>query len=145
MPLSNNYVFFDNRGTYVVQFIDEVVIEECQKVVTAAKNENPESADLPVSVCQVCVPTMKVNIEIFGTDDTAKEHLAFIKTLAQRGPKAYFDHIMPLYIPHVKSELKYSGLLFRIDNDTLSKYEGEPFVATDMEYIVTLLYPPEKK
>ena len=140
MPISNNYVFFDTRGTYVVQFIDEVVVEECKKIVSAAKQENPTEGELPVVVCQICVPTMKANIEIFGSKETVPSYLQHAQQLAQQGPKAFFDYIMPLYIPCVQSELKFAGLLFRLDGDSLSKYEGEPFVATDMEYIVSLFY-----
>jgi hypothetical protein len=153
-----NFIFDASDVLYVLQFkkvgasVNKNLLASCVKSVVANQRvEQDGSVDVqaldqtPILLFFTELKTFQVTLECLASRRTPLEKLERCQTLAQEGPKAVMDRVLPLYVSQLDSNLKFRGTVMRFEDSTAALYNGEPQVANEIECLVSFLFPEKSQ
>ncbi len=94
----------------------------------------------PIVFLKMSSNKMQCDLEVLSSPDTPASKKESCVAIANNGPKEFMDRIMPLYIDSLDEHLKFKGIVFRFANN-IAHDSDERFVATEIEFLVSLFYP----
>lgn len=153
-----NFIFDGSDLIYVLQFkkvgasVNKNLLASCVKSVVANQRvERDGSVDVqeldqtPILLFFTELKTFQVTLECLASRRTPPAQLERCQTLAQDGPKAVMDRVLPLYVSQIDSNLKFRGTVMRFEDSTAALYNGEPQVANEIECLVSFLFPEKSQ
>lgn len=149
-----NFIFDGVDFLYVLQFernetvFNKNLFVSCVKsIVSTQRVESEGEVDVtrldqaPVLLLTTNLTTMTINIEVLCSNITPASLVEVSKGIAQAGPREYMSRVLPLYTAQLDQELKFKGTVMRFDNNQAALYNGEPQVSSEMELLVSYLFP----